>query len=456
MSETCERELAKPRIEQAPNLRLTLENMLAMSLIVRGDVRRGSAISPEALMDWTFVEPEAALWSGDLDTAETLWRRSEEVARSRGDEITPNGCHWYLAFIGLHRGEGDPAQLESDLIQHTENGAVWPEVTERSLLAEIHTHAGRLERAHEHLARCREILASDDHGAKVGLVARAEGRLAAAEERWNDADKHLGYAVEIFDRADQVWEAAQALHTWGRALLAAGEHARATDKLSQALDIYRRYEAGSAWTEPVLVDKMSAQGIDPSSMETSIDAVVSIVGAERPDLRPHASPDGTVAILFSDIEGSTQMAEALGDERWLGVVRRHNEIVRDRVGAHGGTEVKALGDGFMLAFPTSAKAVACAVDIQRAFAGHNTEYPGEQVRIRVGVHSGLALREGEDFYGKTVILAARIAAEARGGEILVSSDARAQAGEVTTDDARIAELKGLSGRHDLFRIAWSA
>jgi class 3 adenylate cyclase len=210
------------------------------------------------------------------------------------------------------------------------------------------------------------------------------------------------------------------------------------------------------FVERVLADQLGAQGIDPASIQTSIDAVVSIVGAEQPDLRRAASPDGTVAIVFSDIEGSTQMAERLGDQRWLDVVRRHNEIVREHLPAHRGTEVKALGDGFMLAFPTSSEAVACAVKIQRAFAAHNAAHPEEPIRIRVGVHAGQAIREGEDFYGKTVIVAARIAAEAGGGEILVSSAARAHAGKVTTDETRETELKGLSGRHDLFRIAWSA
>jgi class 3 adenylate cyclase len=184
--------------------------------------------------------------------------------------------------------------------------------------------------------------------------------------------------------------------------------------------------------------------------------VASIVGMERPDLRSHASPDGTVAIVFSDIEGSTQMAERLGDERWMEVVRRHNDIVRKQVAAHSGTEVKALGDGFMLAFPSPAAAVSCAVEIQRAFAAHNREHPDEQIRVRVGVHAGQAIKEGEDFYGRTVIVAARIAAEARGGEILMSSAAHADAGRVTTDQPRNAELKGLTGRHDLYRVAWSA
>jgi class 3 adenylate cyclase len=184
--------------------------------------------------------------------------------------------------------------------------------------------------------------------------------------------------------------------------------------------------------------------------------VCSAVAVELPDIARHASPDGTVAIVFSDIEASSEMAERLGDERWLAVLRRHNEIVREHVAAHGGTEVKSLGDGFMLAFPNGAQAVACAAAIQRAFAQHNASHPGEPIRVRVGVHAGQAIREGEDFFGKTVILAARIAAEARGGEILVSDAVRRNLGDMRTDELREAELKGLSGRHDLHRVAWSA
>jgi class 3 adenylate cyclase len=150
------------------------------------------------------------------------------------------------------------------------------------------------------------------------------------------------------------------------------------------------------------------------------------------------------------------MAERLVDQRWLVVLRKHNEIVRSHLGAHRGTEVKSLGDGFMLAFPSAREAVACASAIQRALAAHNAEHPDEPIRIRVGVHAGQAIREGEDFFGKTVILAARIAAEARGGEILVSTSVRNNLGEMPTDELRRAELKGLSGKHDLHRVAWSA
>src|SRR5918999_1922509 len=84
---------------------------------------------------------------------------------------------------------------------------------------------------------------------------------------------------------------------------------------------------------------------------TSVDEVASSVASERPSLQPAAAPDGTVTILFSDIEGSTILNDRLGDVRWLELLRVHHELVREQVREHGGFEVKAQGDGFMIAFP---------------------------------------------------------------------------------------------------------
>ncbi|HEU5112551.1 MAG TPA: adenylate/guanylate cyclase domain-containing protein, partial [Acidimicrobiia bacterium] len=80
------------------------------------------------------------------------------------------------------------------------------------------------------------------------------------------------------------------------------------------------------------------------------------------------APNGTVTILFTDIEGSTQLTEQLGDEDWLTVLRAHNKVVRDQVKDHAGFEVKSQGDGFMLAFPSAKEALRCAIGIQRALA----------------------------------------------------------------------------------------
>ena len=207
--------------------------------------------------------------------------------------------------------------------------------------------------------------------------------------------------------------------------------------------------------ERVLSRKMSLQGIDVSSPQTSIDAVVSAVGVERPNLQPHAAPDGTVTVMFTDIEGSTAMTERLGDHRAQDVLHIHNAIIREQVAAHQGFEVKSQGDGFMLAFSSARRALECAVAMQQTFAAHNAENPAEPIKVRIGLHTGEAIREGEDFFGKSVILAARIASQAMGGQILVSSLLKALVesnGEFRFNEGRGVELKGLTGTHQVFEI----
>ena len=179
--------------------------------------------------------------------------------------------------------------------------------------------------------------------------------------------------------------------------------------------------------------------------------------AQRPDLRPQAAPDGTVTLLFSDIVGSTAMFERLGDLQAQEVVRDHNSIINREVEAHGGSVVKSMGDGFMLAFSSGHSAISSAVAIQRSFGDYNTEHSSEPVRVRIGLHSGDVIKEGEDFFGRNVILAARIAAQAAGDEILVSSLVKQLSesrGDIHFDEGREVELKGLDGKALIFSVQW--
>jgi class 3 adenylate cyclase len=188
---------------------------------------------------------------------------------------------------------------------------------------------------------------------------------------------------------------------------------------------------------------------------SSVDEVASSVAAERPSLRPAAAPDGTVTILFSDIEGSTALNERLGDLRWLELLRTHHRVVRDQVKAYGGFEVKSQGDGFMIAFPSAHRAIECARAIQEAIARDLGDHPDGPVRVRIGLHTGEAIREESDFYGKNVVVAARIADEAGGGEILASSVVKQlteSAGDIGFEDAREVELAGLAGTHAVYKV----
>ena len=112
------------------------------------------------------------------------------------------------------------------------------------------------------------------------------------------------------------------------------------------------------WLVPRLVrrNRLLRSTLARLRWRTTFGRIVSWVEAERPDLRRASAPDGTVTLLFSDIENSSRLTERLGDQRWLEVLNAHNTIVRAQLDEHGGYEVKSQGDGFMLAFPSPPEA----------------------------------------------------------------------------------------------------
>jgi eukaryotic-like serine/threonine-protein kinase len=296
-----------------------------------------------------------------------------------------------------------------------------------------------------------------------GPVDRVLGMLARTMGRLEDAERHLGNAVETATRMDD--RPGMALCGLGLAELLL-ERDRENDRelalelLSTVLGTAR--EMGARWiADQALADRLEAQGLAGVDVTTSIDEMVSAIEEEQPDMRAHMAPDGTVAILFSDIEDSTVLTERLGDEHWLQLLREHNAIFREQVSRHEGYEVKSQGDGFMLAFPDPCEALECAIDVQRAFAERERNDSAEPLRVRMGLHTGEVISEEGDYFGKNVILAARIAAQALGGEILVSEELRRAASTrgngdgLRFDDGREVELKGLAGSHRVYRAEWA-
>jgi class 3 adenylate cyclase len=127
-------------------------------------------------------------------------------------------------------------------------------------------------------------------------------------------------------------------------------------------------------------------------------------------------------IVFTDLEGSTDLTQRLGDRRAMAVLRAHDQILRDAIGRHGGSEVKHTGDGLMAAFPSVAGAIESAVEIQREFAAQASA--GFPLHIRIGMSAGEPVTEGDDFFGAVVQLAARLTDRAKPGTVLVSSAVR--------------------------------
>ena len=293
-----------------------------------------------------------------------------------------------------------------------------------------------------------------------GPVSRYLGITSAAAGELDRAVEELEDAVTLCERMGDRPFLTQTNLNLATVLLerdGGGDRDRALALLDRCLDVSQ--ELGMrAISEQALAEKLAAQGLAGLDATTSIDEVVAAVESERPDIRSHAAPDGTVTILFSDIEDSTVLNERLGDQDWLALLRQHNEIFRQRLRAHDGYEVKNQGDGFMLVFPRPAAALRCAIEVQRALAEHAASGDGESpIRVRMGLHTGEAIAEQGDFFGRNVVLAARIAAQARGTEILVSEALREQAeGEdgLAFDEGRELELKGMAGTHTVHRAEW--
>ena len=295
-----------------------------------------------------------------------------------------------------------------------------------------------------------------------GSVDRYLGLLATTVGRHDEALAHHNSALTMHERMRAVPWVARTRYDLAGALLARDDPAdrdQALGLLNDSLDTASS-TGMTKLVEEVLKTKLELQGVRSSaSITTSIDVVAAGVSLERPDLRPHAASDGTVAVLFSDIEGYTTLNERLGDARTQALLRAHDALVRDAVAAHGGTVVKSVGDGYMTVFQDPRATVACAVALQRSHEQHDFGLDVGTIRVRIGTHIGEVIHEGDDFFGRTVILAARVAAQASGGEILVSDTLASATGDVaelgvTFGPPRAVELKGIRGTYTVRPLAW--
>ena len=154
-------------------------------------------------------------------------------------------------------------------------------------------------------------------------------------------------------------------------------------------------------------------------------------------------PTGTVTFLFTDIEGSTRLAQELNDA-WPPLLERHREIARAAWTAHQGVEIGTEGDSFFVVFTSAPQAIAAAVEAQRGLAAE--PWPSETpIRIRIGMHTGEGVLSGGSYVGLDVHRAARIAAAGNGGQVLLSESTRALAEGSLPDGVTLREM----GEHRL-------
>jgi eukaryotic-like serine/threonine-protein kinase len=380
-----------------------------------------------------------------------------------------------LQLILLQQGRSDDARIEFDRLAEGEFRLIprdWNWIPSMFVLADVCADLGEVENAqilYRQLAPYALRNAMLGNVYTYGSVALALGRLAAVLGRLDDAEAHFETALTANRRIRAaIWlghtqcELADLLLTRGedRDSARANEliaSARQTADVLGLVRLRRKLELLDGPMAAAGVSALSLGGARIQPEDAALDKAAASALSQTRDARAFASLDGTVTIMFSDIVESTALYDLLGDLRGSEVIRTHNEIFRREVAAHRGHEVNTFGDSFMIAFPSVRRAVLCAIALQRAFAAYCDSHPDLPMRVRIGLHVGEAVRESTDFFGKTVILAARISALAQGGQILVSStlhDVAASAGDIRFVSAGERPLKGLAGTHRLFELVW--
>jgi adenylate cyclase len=214
-----------------------------------------------------------------------------------------------------------------------------------------------------------------------------------------------------------------------------------------------RATQAAGWAVRRVVDtatRVRERGFLDGLVTASIEDLTAWSQAEREEIVKVAAPDGTVTIMFTDIEDSTPLNEELGDKGFVKLLSAHARVVERQVARHLGHVVKSQGDGFMLVFGSPSDAVAAALAIRQEPAGvrrHRTP-----VRVRVGIHQGPAIAKGGDYFGRAVAIAARVAACAQGGQVLVTTPVVEELEGYAVESCGEFELRGLGGTHELWAV----
>ncbi|HUP20268.1 MAG TPA: nickel-binding protein [Gemmatimonadota bacterium] len=208
---------------------------------------------------------------------------------------------------------------------------------------------------------------------------------------------------------------------------------------------------------------IEAHGLVPEKMIEVEDEVVQAflggsadAGTGRMVDDTGSSDGGLRTVLFTDIVGSTELTQRLGDAEAMKVLRVHDMIVRREIEARRGQVIKHTGDGTMAAFPTASTAIEASMAIQRAFTAHNQRMPDRNIEIRIGMSAGEPVDEGQDLFGATVQLARRVCDAAGVGGIYVSNVVRELC---LGKDFRFADmgetpLKGFADPVRLHEVVW--
>ena len=369
---------------------------------------------------------EIRLRMGDLEGAAEALERAYEL----GDDGQPG-----LALLHLARGELDDAwrSIERSLATTTTGEGPVDQATRGRLLPaaiDIALARGDLDGARNAVEELESIAAGYKRPLFEGGALMGKGELLLGEGRPSEASSILGRSWRLWMESDLPYESARARLHYAEAIAAEGDHATSRMDLRAARAVFERLGA-----------MLDLQRVD------------ALLGQEA---GPAASPVRvTRTFLFTDIVTSTDLIGLVGDEAWAELISWHNRELRAAFASHRGEEVKSTGDGFFVTFDTATEAIECAIDIQRRLSRHRREH-GFAPSVRIGLHAAEATRDGRDYAGRGVHIAARVGGAAVGQEILVTTEVldQVEPDRFKPSEPRALTLKGVGDPVEVRAIDW--
>jgi class 3 adenylate cyclase len=382
------------------------------------ELKAYEAIPPMA--DGYYALGEIRRRRGDLAGAETALQQAHDLGHSP---------YPALALIRLAQGKTKAAaqSINGALANET-----WDQLSRSRLLpaqVEILVAAGELTAARKAAEEFGDLVASRESPALKAGIEEAWGRVLLAEGDPTEAMRRLRSSIKSWQQVKAPYEVAADRVLLSSALRAVGDYDGADLELEAARKTFADLGAKQdlAVTERLISSAAARRGEAAQVRKT---------------------------FMFTDIENSTSLAGAMGNQPWEQLLGWHDETLRLLFSRHAGQVVSTTGDGFFVAFDAARQALDCAIAIQRALLDHRRA-TGFAPSVRIGVHTDEGTRRGEDYSGQGVHIAARVSALAKGGEIIATSETIAEAGELVTTEAREEMLKGVSQPVKVSTISWA-
>ncbi len=373
------------------------------------------------LADGFYALAEIRFKLGDTAGAEEALRQAHALGHSP---------HPLMALMRLSEGRAKSALTAINAAVVEEVSDRWSRARLLPAQAEIAVAAGALGTAREAAHELASLADQYDSPALHASKHDAQARVMLADGDADGAAREIRTAIRHWQEVGAPYEIARGRVVLASALVATEHGDEARLELDAAKAEFERLGAAR----------------DATSVAEAIKAATA---------RETGPAKTRKAFMFTDIVGSTNLAEAMGDEAWEHLLRWHDETLESLFARRGGELVSRTGDGFFVAFDIPKQAIDTAVAIQRELAEHRTTH-GFAPAVRIGIHTAEANRRGSDYSGMGVHVAARIAALAEGGEILASADtAKEAAGSHVGSAPRPVALKGVSGEIDVVSISWS-